>query len=152
MKEKFVRFPIKGGIWVTARKDLKGEKEKHDLCQDCKKYKPGQDDNCPIAKAIAKFEHEESMKVPVLECNKCILKNEVNRSKFECYEHHGILVMVKSEFKGTHRDICLCHECSRFKPGQDDNCPKAERLYKLCCKYGLVTPVFECPVFRNEYN
>lgn len=67
--------------------------------------------------------------------------------EYEQYEHHGILVTVRSDLKGRHREFCLCYQCGRFDPGKEDNCYKAQGLYELNKDHGLVTPVFECPDF-----
>ena len=70
-------------------------------------------------------------------------------AKFEQYEHHGELVWVRSDLRGTHRQNCLCYSCALFQPGQPGNCEIAQELYQLDVKHGLVTPVYECPVFRE---
>ena len=67
------------------------------------------------------------------------------KNSLTTYRHHGKLVVVPETLKGQHRNICLCHRCQRFKPGQDDNCPIASELFELCKKYNVVTPVLECP-------
>ena len=64
------------------------------------------------------------------------------------YEHHGNMVWVRDDLKGTHRESCLCFApCQNFKPGTADNCVIAQRLYELDVEFGLVTPVYECPEF-----
>lgn len=67
----------------------------------------------------------------------------------EKYEHHGAQVFVDSELKGTHRSHCLCWKCASFKPGKEDNCPIANKLYQICVEFDLVTPVYECPKFLD---
>jgi hypothetical protein len=64
------------------------------------------------------------------------------------YDHHGTDVYVREDLKGTHADMCLCYLCEDFKPGDDDNCMVANEVYKNCVEFGLVTPVYECPVFK----
>jgi len=69
---------------------------------------------------------------------------------FEKYAHHGREVWVRSALKARHRQHCLCHYCRGFKP--DDrvaNCPIANVLYNLDVLLGLVTPVWECPKFKE---
>lgn len=66
----------------------------------------------------------------------------------ERYEHHGRLVAVQSELKGKHRQHCLCHICTKFAPGSEDNCPIAKAVFQNCVDFGLVTPVYECPEFE----
>lgn len=63
------------------------------------------------------------------------------------YEHHGTLVWVDEDLKGTHRDKCLCYSCVNFMPGDEMHCEIANENYKLCIKHNLVLPVFECPAF-----
>jgi hypothetical protein len=70
--------------------------------------------------------------------------------KFIKYEHHDQLVWARRELIGLHRDICLCYDCVKFYPGEEVNCPIAERVFKTCVEEKLVTPVLECPVFEEE--
>lgn len=70
--------------------------------------------------------------------------------KIEQYEHHGATVSVATELKGKHREHCLCFGCAKFNPGTTDNCPKAQRLFQLCVEEHMVTPVYECPDFRES--
>jgi len=67
---------------------------------------------------------------------------------YEKYEHHGKEVVVKTEFKGKHRDICLCYDCPEFKDGapvEEGGCEIAKAVYKSCVEFGIVSPVLECP-------
>jgi hypothetical protein len=63
------------------------------------------------------------------------------------YTHHGREVFVRADLKGNHREHCLCFSCFNFKPGDSDNCPVAQQVYKTCVDFNLVTPVWECPQF-----
>lgn len=65
------------------------------------------------------------------------------------YQHHGCLVNVDEGLKGKHRDHCLCWRCEKFRPGQDENCVIAKKVYIVCVENDLVLPVWECPVFRE---
>lgn len=65
----------------------------------------------------------------------------------EQYEHHGAQVWVDSNLKGQHRNNCLCWKCENFKPGTEENCEIAQKLYQICVDESLVTPVYECPKF-----
>lgn len=69
---------------------------------------------------------------------------------FEKYVHHGVEVSVQTNLKGKHREHCLCYSCDLFKPGQSDNCSKANRLYQLCVEENMVTPVYECNEFVEK--
>lgn len=69
----------------------------------------------------------------------------------EHYLHHGKEVAVLAHLRGTHRESCLCfRDCRFFKPGQVDNCEIAQAVYDNCVKFGVTTPVFECPKFQTN--
>lgn len=69
------------------------------------------------------------------------------------YEHHDVLVFVDSELKGKHRDHCLCFKCDNFDPkDRVANCPVANLLYAFCVLNDMVTPVYECPKFKERDN
>jgi len=69
----------------------------------------------------------------------------------EKYIHYGRAVYVKSELKGKHKEMCLCHCCNNFKPlDRERNCLIANTLYELDVLYNLVTPVFECPSWVDK--
>ena len=69
--------------------------------------------------------------------------------QYEQYEHHSKLVWVDKKLRGTHRSHCLCWSCKDFRPGLEENCERAKELYAYCVKWGMTTPVFECPVFNE---
>ena len=67
----------------------------------------------------------------------------------QTYEHHGVIVKVRPELKGKHREYCLCFSgCKNFKPNTPENCLIAQALFENCVKFNVTTPVWECP----EYN
>jgi hypothetical protein len=71
-------------------------------------------------------------------------------SDFIQYTHHRKLVWVAKDLKGTHREVCLCYDCTKFNPGiPENNCPIANLLYAVALAHNLVTPVFECPEFKE---
>jgi hypothetical protein len=70
----------------------------------------------------------------------------------EEYEHHGVLVKVRSSLKGQHRAFCLCYACEKFKPDTPDNCSIAQVIYAICVKESLVLPVWECPEFEEGHG
>jgi len=74
--------------------------------------------------------------------------------EYERYKHHDNWVWVRKDLKGKHRDYCLCHCCASFFPeDRKKNCPIANMLYAIDCFADIVTPVWECPLFRpNEYE
>ena len=68
------------------------------------------------------------------------------------YEHHGQLVSVDEDLKGTHREHCLCFRCARFTAltgPREANCPISNKVFTLCVEHNLCLPVFECPEFRD---
>jgi len=77
--------------------------------------------------------------------------NPDNDSKIEIvqYEHHGRIVSVFEYCKGLHKDVCLCYSCSKFHPGEPDNCPIAQVTYENCVRFGILTPMWECPEFTE---
>ena len=70
--------------------------------------------------------------------------------KYEAYEHHGTMVWVRPELKGRHQEHCLCYACASFKPVKKDNCPIAQATYENCVKFGITTPMWECPDFNKR--
>ena len=71
--------------------------------------------------------------------------------KFTTYYHHGEMVWVREDLKGTHREHCLCFSCNRFNiENKEDSCPIANHLYSFCVLTGLTAPVFECPKFFKK--
>lgn len=64
------------------------------------------------------------------------------------YIHYGKEVSVFEHLKGTHKEHCLCYSnCKFFKPNTSENCEIASANFEVCKKYGVVTPVFECPKY-----
>ena len=70
-------------------------------------------------------------------------------SEYVRYVHHGQRVWVRKDLRGKHRDVCLCLACAKFAPNEDGNCILAQTNYEFCVRTGLVTPVWECPVFEE---
>lgn len=69
----------------------------------------------------------------------------------EWYQHHGKYVAVRSNLRDKHREHCLCFLCVEFNPhDREMNCDIANKLYAFDCEHGLVTPVWECPVFKDR--
>lgn len=68
-------------------------------------------------------------------------------NSFIQYQHHGWDVWVKVDLQGKHRDHCLCFSCDKFKPDTSDNCKIAQAIYNNCVKFGITTPMWECPEF-----
>lgn len=68
----------------------------------------------------------------------------------ERYEHHGREVHVISEVKGMHRAHCLCYLCGKYKGHGPYNCIISNRIYETCRDFGVVTPIYECPEFKDK--
>lgn len=68
---------------------------------------------------------------------------------FVKYKHHEKDVIVKANLKGRHGEFCLCYQCKNFKPGGNDNCPIAAATFKNCVEHDIVTPMWECPKFKD---
>ena len=67
------------------------------------------------------------------------------------YEHHGRMVYVDEDLKGRHREHCLCFRCAKFHPeDRAKNCPIANLNYAMDVLLNLVTPVWECPEFKEK--
>ncbi|MCK5600544.1 hypothetical protein KAR91_01675 [Candidatus Pacearchaeota archaeon] len=69
---------------------------------------------------------------------------------YEQYWHHKVLLWVRADLKGRHRDHCLCFDCKLFHPGSKANCPIAQRVYENCVDCNIVTPMWECPQFTQD--
>ena len=69
---------------------------------------------------------------------------------YTTYKHHGKWVTVKTPLVGEHKRFCLCYDCRHFAPGQLDNCCIAKAVFANCKKFGIVTPMWECPKFWLE--
>ena len=96
-------------------------------------------------------------------------------TKIERYRHHENLVFVQTPLRGKHRNHCLCFQnCQAFDANKKTQiltesteeylkalaeciqeeypevCPRAVILYAFCRAFGMVTPVWECPVFEEK--
>ena len=67
------------------------------------------------------------------------------------YKHHDVWVAVQSDLKGKHWEHCLCNICAIFNPGvPEQNCKIANMLYAVCLLTNIVSPVYECPQFKEK--
>lgn len=74
-------------------------------------------------------------------------------NKIERYNHYGVMVNVRSDLKGKHKDYCLCYRnCQKFKPSGNENCKIAQTVFETCVKFGIVTPMWECPEYVENIN
>lgn len=67
----------------------------------------------------------------------------------DTYTHHGKRVKVRPDLRGKHKEHCLCFSCDSFKPQSEKNCPIAKALFKVCEKFGVRAPVYECSEFKQ---
>ena len=68
------------------------------------------------------------------------------------YDHHGKDVYVQSNLKGLHKQHCLCYSCEKFYPNTQQNCIIAQSVFEINVKYGITSPVWECPEFEKREN
>lgn len=67
--EKYEHWDGYDPVWVMS--ELKGKHREHCLChQGCKKFKPGEEDNCPIAQENFEFCVKHGVVSPMWECPK----------------------------------------------------------------------------------
>lgn len=65
--DKIVTYEHHGAV-VSVRESLQGRHREHCLCYRCDKFKPGEKDNCPLAKALYDMCVKNDMVTPVWEC------------------------------------------------------------------------------------
>ena len=56
------------GIDMAVRSDLKGKHREYCLCFACKKFHPGEENNCPIANSTYENCVKHDLVTPVWEC------------------------------------------------------------------------------------
>ncbi len=56
------------GKEVSVQPHLKGKHREHNLCFGCANFKPGEEDNCAIAKAVYQNCVEHNIVSPIWEC------------------------------------------------------------------------------------
>ena len=77
------------------------------------------------------------------------MKNEKDIVHY--YHHSNRPVAVRKDLKGKHREYCLCWSCERFTPeARAVNCSLASLLFSINQIFDLVTPVWECPLYREK--
>ena len=75
------------------------------------------------------------------------------KQRFVRYLHHGVMVAVRSDLKGKHREHCSCYQCARFHPNdRAKNCRIANALYAFDQLAEVTTPVWECQQFKEKAN
>jgi len=63
---------------------------------------------------------------------------------------YGYEVWANTPMDDLRRSECLCLNCARFKPGDDDHCPIAAAGYQLCLEYHIAYMMTRCPKFEAE--
>lgn len=54
------------------------------------------------------------------------------------------------ELDAVRRKCCLCLRCTKFQPGEPDNCAMAEVLFALCRTKGMAVGVSRCAEFEEH--
>jgi hypothetical protein len=79
------------------------------------------------------------------------MSKEKKKNKFVSYYHHATDVTVREDLLGKHKEYCLCYSCKHFRPEYEKlNCRIAQLLYSVNVTFNLVTPVWECPDFKEK--
>lgn len=91
-----------------------------------------------------------SLAIEVEKCPNCGSKPIVIRQNDIIeYEHHGLMMSVRNNLRGLHREHCLCWICDRFVPeNRKKNCIIANKLFDFDIGHNVVTPVWECAMFK----
>jgi len=64
---KFVQY-VHHGVSVWVKDVLKFKHREHCLCYSCDKFKPEQEDNCPLAQGNYEYCVKHDLVLPVWEC------------------------------------------------------------------------------------
>ena len=59
-------------------------------------------------------------------------------------ERYGKMVWENEVFENQRCGNCLCHQCSRMKPGETDHCSIAARFYEICKDSGCAFILTRC--------
>jgi len=71
-------------------------------------------------------------------------------NRYTTFNHHGTMVIGRTDLVPKHREYCLCHSCKLLDIDNiDNNCEIAKELFNLCIKHNITTPVFYCPKFKE---
>lgn len=65
---------------------------------------------------------------------------------------YGKLVWENELFEDQRKGNCLCHTCAKFKPGETDNCPIANKFYKICVDSGCAFILTRCGSWKMSSN
>jgi hypothetical protein len=67
MSKEFIQYEHHGAE-VFVRAEDQGKHRLHCLCFRCNRFKPGAEDNCPLAQALYQLCVQNDMVTPVWEC------------------------------------------------------------------------------------
>ena len=70
--------------------------------------------------------------------------------KMRKVERYGKMVWENEEFEDQRRGNCLCHQCGRLKPGEDDNCEAAKEFFETCKKHGCAFILTRCGLWEPK--
>ncbi len=67
------------------------------------------------------------------------------------YERNGAVGWVREDLKGKQKEFCMCWDCSKFAPDQDDKgCQIIHAVLTLAAEKNIVLPVWECREFDEK--
>lgn len=64
--------------------------------------------------------------------------------------HYGQEVWVNPTTEGLRKSECLCLNCDNLKLGWKNNCPIAQKLYKICVSEDVAMVITRCPLWKEE--
>jgi hypothetical protein len=59
-------------------------------------------------------------------------------------KHYGEVVWVNLTTERLRQDECLCLNCGKLKPGQPDNCQRAQAFYEICVQANIAIIITRC--------
>lgn len=63
-------------------------------------------------------------------------------------EHYGKKVWVNPTTESVRRQECLCLNCKKMKPGEQDHCHIAAAIYVICKTENVAMAITRCPEFE----
>jgi hypothetical protein len=65
-------------------------------------------------------------------------------------ERYGKMVWENEEFEDQRKGNCLCHQCSKMKPGDEDHCKVASKFYEVCKEHGCAFILTRCEDYQKR--
>jgi hypothetical protein len=85
----------------------------------------------------------------MVECRRPFWRIAMAMQKWpERQDHYGRAVWVNPTTESLREQECLCFNCDRMKPGQDDHCLIATAFYGICRLTGTAFAMTRCPDFK----